>query len=122
MGCYSQAVRLAATAKSECTNKPFQQRRIKKMKLVQTEKCGYGIAADEDINPGEFIIELVGEVIDDKTCKERLLKLKHKVDTNFYFCNPNTEMQKWIIDGETRVGIYAIRYITEGEYLAYDYQ
>ncbi|WZZ51917.1 hypothetical protein YC2023_052024 [Brassica napus] len=46
---------------SECTNKPFQQRHIKKMKLVQTEKCGYGIAADEDIKSGEFIIEFVGE-------------------------------------------------------------
>ncbi|CAH8390714.1 unnamed protein product [Eruca vesicaria subsp. sativa] len=156
---------------SECTNKPFQQRRIKKMKLVQTEKCGYGIAADEDINPGDFIIEYVGEVIDDKTCGERLRKLKHKVETNFYLCqinwnmvidstykgnksryfnhscNPNTEMQKWfvnlltiihlipflpinvtlfvsirIIDGETRIGIFATRYITKGENLTYDYQ
>ncbi|CAN8254164.1 unnamed protein product [Cochlearia groenlandica] len=45
----------------ECTNKPFQQRHIKKMKLVQTEKCGYGIVAEEDIKQGEFIIEYVGE-------------------------------------------------------------
>jgi len=28
---------------------------------LQTEKCGYGIVADEDINSGEFIIEYVGE-------------------------------------------------------------
>ncbi|KAJ0255568.1 SET domain-containing protein [Hirschfeldia incana] len=56
------------------------------MKLVQTEKCGYGIAADEDINSGEFIIEYVGEVIDDEICEQRLWKLKHKVETNFYLC------------------------------------
>ncbi|CAB75815.1 putative protein [Arabidopsis thaliana] len=131
---------------SECTNKPFQQRHIKKMKLVQTEKCGYGIVADEDINSGEFIIEYVGEVIDDKICEERLWKLNHKVETNFYLCqinwnmvidathkgnksryinhscSPNTEMQKWIIDGETRIGIFATRFINKGEQLTYDYQ
>ncbi|CAF2113082.1 hypothetical protein YC2023_102862 [Brassica napus] len=130
----------------QCTNKPFQQRHIKKMKLVQTEKCGYGIVADEDINAGEFIIEYVGEVIDEKTCEERLMKLKHKDVTNFYLCqingnmlidatykgnksrfinhscNPNAEMQKWIIDGETRIGIFATRYINRGEHLTYDYQ
>ncbi|CAH2063469.1 unnamed protein product, partial [Thlaspi arvense] len=130
----------------ECTNKPFQQRRIKKMKLVQTEKCGYGIVADEDINSGEFIIEYVGEVIDEKICEERLWKLKHQVETNFYLCqinwnmvidatykgnksryfnhscNPNTEMQKWIIDGETRIGIFSTRCINKGEPLTYDYQ
>ncbi|KAJ8438394.1 hypothetical protein Cgig2_004504 [Carnegiea gigantea] len=44
-----------------CINKPFQNRPIKKMKLVQTEKCGSGIVADEDIKQGEFIIEYVGE-------------------------------------------------------------
>ncbi|VVB06315.1 unnamed protein product [Arabis nemorensis] len=132
--------------RSECTNKPFQQRHIKKMKLVQTEKCGYGIVADEDIESGEFIVEYVGEVIDEKICEERLWKLKHKVETNFYLCqinwnmvidathkgnksryinhscNPNTEMQKWIIDGETRIGIFATRYINKGEHLTYDYQ
>nr|VDC63048.1 unnamed protein product [Brassica rapa] len=130
----------------QCTNKPFQQRHIKKMKLVQTEKCGYGIVADEDINAGEFIIEYVGEVIDEKTCEERLMKLKHKDETNFYLCqinsnvvidatykgnksryfnhscNPNAEMQKWIIDGEIRIGIFATRYINRGEHLTYDYQ
>ncbi|KAF3524964.1 hypothetical protein F2Q69_00049544, partial [Brassica cretica] len=129
----------------ECTNKPFQQRHIKKMKIVQTEKCGYGIVADEDINSGEFIIEYVGEVIDNEICEQRLWKLKHKVETNFYLCqinnnllvdatykgnksryfnhscDPNTVMQKWMIDGETRLGIFATRDINKGEHLTYDY-
>ncbi|KAJ6991655.1 hypothetical protein NC653_019735 [Populus alba x Populus x berolinensis] len=140
---------------SSCSNKPFQQRQVKKMKLVQTEKCGSGIVADEDIKQGEFVIEYVGEVIDDKTCEERLWKMKHCGETNFYLCeinrdmvidatykgnksryinhscSPNTEMQKWcstdpysslIIDGETRIGIFATRDIRKGEHLTYDYQ
>ncbi|KDO46919.1 hypothetical protein CISIN_1g017646mg [Citrus sinensis] len=131
---------------NSCLNKPFQNRPVKKMKLVQTEKCGAGIVADEDIKRGEFVIEYVGEVIDDQTCEERLWKMKHLGETNFYLCEinrdmvidatykgnksryinhsccPNTEMQKWIIDGETRIGIFATRDIKKGENLTYDYQ
>ncbi|XP_024022069.1 histone-lysine N-methyltransferase ASHH3-like, partial [Morus notabilis] len=129
-----------------CLNKAFQQRPVKKMKLVQTPKCGFGILADEDIKQGEFVIEYVGEVIDDKTCEERLWSMKHHGETNFYLgeinrdmvidatykgnksryinhsCCPNTEMQKWIIDGETKIGIFATRDISKGEHLTYDYQ
>ncbi|KAG5222668.1 histone-lysine N-methyltransferase ASHH [Salix suchowensis] len=127
---------------SSCSNKPFQHRPLKKMKLVQTEKCGSGIVADEDIKQGEFVIEYVGEVIDDNTCEERLWKMKHRGETNFYLCEinrnmvidatykgnksryinhsccPNTEMQKLM----TRIGIFATRDIQKGEHLTYDYQ
>ncbi|XP_068662721.1 histone-lysine N-methyltransferase ASHH3 isoform X2 [Aristolochia californica] len=129
-----------------CLNKSFQNRPIKKMKLVKTEKCGYGLLADEDIKQGEFVIEYVGEVIDDKTCEERLWDMKHRGETNFYLCEinrdmvidatykgnksryinhscqPNTEMQKWRIDGETRIGIFSTRDIKKGEDLTYDYR
>ncbi|KAG6413783.1 hypothetical protein SASPL_126498 [Salvia splendens] len=131
---------------SSCLNKPFHQRPVKKMKTVQTEKCGMGVVAEEDINVGDFVIEYVGEVIDDKTCEERLWKMKHRGETNFYLCEinrdmvidatykgnksryinhsccPNTEMQKWMVDGETRIGIFATCDIKKGEYLTYDYQ
>ncbi|KAL3347232.1 hypothetical protein AABB24_021091, partial [Solanum stoloniferum] len=131
---------------SSCLNKPFHQRPVKKMKIVKTEKCGTGIVADEDIKRKEFVVEYVGEVIDDKTCEERLWKLKHSGETNFYLCEinrnmvidatykgnksryinhsccPNTEMQRWMIDGETRIGIFATRDIKRGEHLTYDYQ
>lgn len=131
---------------SACVNKPFHHRHTKKMLLVQTEKCGSGVVADEDIKQGEYIIEYVGEVIDDKTCEERLWKMKHRGETNFYLCeinrdmvidatykgnmsryinhscSPNTEMQKWSIDGETRIGIFAIHDIKKGDHLTYDYK
>ncbi|KAF3684445.1 Histone-lysine N-methyltransferase ASHH3 [Capsicum annuum] len=131
---------------SSCLNKPFHQRPVKKMKIVKTEKCGCGILADEDIKKKAFVIEYVGEVIDDKTCEERLWKMKHSGEKNFYLCEinrdmvidatykgnksryinhsccPNTEMQRWMIDGETRIGIFATRDIKKGEQLTYDYQ
>ncbi|RID64961.1 hypothetical protein BRARA_D00194 [Brassica rapa] len=80
-----------------CTNKPFQQRHIKKMKLVQVGMLQVGIQIDATY----------------KGNKSRHFN---------HSCNPNTEMQKWIIDGETRIGIFATRYITKGEHLTYDYQ
>ncbi|CAM8935130.1 unnamed protein product [Rhodiola kirilowii] len=131
---------------SGCLNKPFHQRPVKKLKLVKTEKCGSGVIADEDIKQGEFIIEYVGEVIDDLTCEERLWKMKHRGETNFYLCeinrdmvidatfkgnksryinhscSPNTEMQKWRTEGETRIGIFATHDIKKGAELTYDYQ
>uniref|UniRef100_A0A0D9XCB9 Histone-lysine N-methyltransferase n=1 Tax=Leersia perrieri TaxID=77586 RepID=A0A0D9XCB9_9ORYZ len=111
-----------------------------------TEKCGNGVIAEEDIKKGEFVIEYVGEVIDDRTCEQRLWKMKRLGDTNFYLCEvssnmvidatnkgnmsrfinhscePNTEMQKWTVEGETRVGIFALRDIKMGEELTYDYK
>uniref|UniRef100_A0A0D3B6N9 SET domain-containing protein n=1 Tax=Brassica oleracea var. oleracea TaxID=109376 RepID=A0A0D3B6N9_BRAOL len=130
---------------NECNNKPFQQRRVKKLKIIQTKKCGSGIVADEYIQEGEFITEYVGEVIDDATCAQRLWEMKGRGETNFYLCeinrnmvidatkkgnksryinhscNPNTQMQTWIIEGETRIGIFAISDINKGEHITYDY-
>ncbi|XP_062199248.1 histone-lysine N-methyltransferase ASHH3-like isoform X3 [Phragmites australis] len=127
-----------------CANKSFQHRPLKKTKLITTEKCGFGLVAEDEIKKGEFVIEYVGEVIDDKTCEERLWKMRRLRDTNFYLCEvssnmvidatdkgnmsryinhscePNTEMQKWTVDGETRVGIFALRDINKGEELTYD--
>ncbi|KAK1257367.1 Histone-lysine N-methyltransferase ASHH3 [Acorus gramineus] len=131
---------------NSCLNKPFQHRTLKKMKVVQTAKCGKGLITNEDIKQGEFVIEYVGEVIDDKTCEERLWEMKRRGETNFYLCEinrdmvidathkgnksryinhscqPNTEMQKWRINGETRIGIFATCDIKKGEELTYDYQ
>ncbi|KAF2915572.1 hypothetical protein DAI22_09g045100 [Oryza sativa Japonica Group] len=138
----------SSTCKCEnkCANKPFQHRTLRKTKLIKTEKCGNGVVAEEDIKKGEFVIEYVGEVIDDRTCEQRLWKMKRQGDTNFYLCEvssnmvidatnkgnmsrfinhscePNTEMQKWTVEGETRVGIFALRDIKTGEELTYDYK
>ncbi|CAM0946078.1 unnamed protein product [Alopecurus aequalis] len=94
---------------NNCANKSFQLRPLTKTKLIKTEKCGFGLVAEDEIKKGEFVIEYVGEVIDDRTCEERLWKMKR-------------EMQKWTVDGETRVGIFSLRDIKEGEELTYDYK
>uniref|UniRef100_A0ACD5Y327 Uncharacterized protein n=1 Tax=Avena sativa TaxID=4498 RepID=A0ACD5Y327_AVESA len=131
---------------NNCANKSFQLRPLTQTKLIKTEKCGFGLVAADEIKKGEFVIEYVGEVIDDRTCEERLWKMKRQRYTNFYLCEvssnmvidatnkgnksrfinhscePNTEMQKWTVDGETRVGIFSLRDIKKGEELTYDYK
>ncbi|KAF8653421.1 hypothetical protein HU200_062282 [Digitaria exilis] len=128
-----------------CLNKPFQYRPLKQTKLITKEKYGTGLVTEEEIKKGDFVIEYVGEVIDDKTCEKRLWQMKRldrgdkfylcEVSSNMvidatykgnmsrfinHSCEPDTEMQKWIIDGETRVGIFALRDIKKGEELTYD--
>ncbi|KAF9615804.1 hypothetical protein IFM89_026475 [Coptis chinensis] len=127
-----------------CTNRPF--RKEKKIKVAKTEYCGWGVEAAEPIKEGDFVTEYVGEVIDDALCVKRLWHLKSRGDENFYLCeirknftidatykgnfarfvnhscDPNCRMEKWEVDGETRVGIFAMRSIKVGEPLTYDYR
>ena len=37
-------------------------------------------------------------------------------------CDPNCELQRWIVKGRMRIGIFAIRDIEANEALSYDYQ
>ncbi|XP_042496839.1 histone-lysine N-methyltransferase ASHR3 isoform X2 [Macadamia integrifolia] len=145
-----------------CTNRPF--RKDKKIKVVKTQFCGWGVEAAEPINKGDFVIEYIGEgrditfsarrilelkkceVIDDALCEQRLWDMKHRGDQNFYMCeirkdftidatfkgnaarflnhscDPNCKLEKWQVDGETRVGVFADRLIKVGEPLTYDYR
>ncbi|PKA65475.1 Histone-lysine N-methyltransferase ASHR3 [Apostasia shenzhenica] len=127
-----------------CTNRPF--RRDKRIKIVKTEFCGWGVAALESIEKGDFVIEYIGEVIDDALCEQRLWDMKRRGVQNFYMCevqkdftidatfkgnasrflnhscDPNCKLEKWQVDGETRVGVFALRSIQVGEPLTYDYR
>ncbi|PWA83761.1 SET domain group 4 [Artemisia annua] len=144
--CRSQSISCskACRCSERCTNKPF--RKEKKIKIVSTELCGWGVEAAESIKKGEFIIEYVGEVISDALCEQRLWDMKNKGIKNFYMCEirkdftidatfkgnasrflnhscgPNCNLEKWHVDGETRVGVFAARSIEAGEPLTYDYR
>ncbi|XP_022882783.1 histone-lysine N-methyltransferase ASHR3 isoform X2 [Olea europaea var. sylvestris] len=130
--------------KGDCKNRPF--RKEKKIQLVKTEHCGWGVVAAESINKGDFVIEYVGEVIDDALCEKRLWEMKDQEVQNFYMCEirkdfvidatfkgnssrflnhscaPNCKLEKWQVDGEIRVGVFAARSIQVGEPLTYDYR
>ena len=84
---------------------------------------------------GQFVNEYVGELVDEDTCRERIQKAHDNNITDFYFltldkdriidagpkgnlsrfmnhcCQPNCETQKWTVNGDTRVGLFAIKQI-----------
>lgn len=127
-----------------CMNQSFQKRKYAKLKKIKTEKKGFGIVADQDIKMNDFIIEYVGEVIDNAELEKRLNE--YSGERHFYCltlsngetidagrkgnisrfinhsCNPNCVTQKWQVLGEMRIGIFAKRDISKGEELTFDYQ
>ena len=50
---------------------------------------------------------------------------KHKGNESRFInhsCDPNCELQPWVVKGKVRIGIFAIKDIAENEPLSYDYQ
>ncbi|GKD82625.1 histone-lysine N-methyltransferase ASHR3, partial [Tanacetum coccineum] len=127
-----------------CTNRPFQE--AKKLKLIKTQDRGWGVEAAEFINEGDFIIEYVGEVLDEAVCERRFWDMKAQGVTQFYMvsvrkdfnidasvkgnesrflnhsCDPNCELQQWDVNGMTCLGIFANSSIEPGEELTFDYR
>jgi SET domain-containing protein len=105
---------------------------------------GWGIVATARIPKGTFVIEYVGEVIDSEELEDRAENYIN--DKHFYFltldanecidarrrgnwarfinhsCDPNCQTQKWMVNGEVRIGIFTMRDVLEGEELTFDYQ
>lgn len=99
-----------------------------------------------DAKKGQFVNEYVGELINEETCRERVRKGINEGVVNYYMltidkdciidagpmgnlsrfmnhsCDPNCETQKWTVNGEVRVGLFAKRDIEAGEELVFDYQ
>ncbi|KAG0606837.1 hypothetical protein M758_9G172100 [Ceratodon purpureus] len=145
--CRTQSMSCSKDCKcsDKCSNKPF--RKDKRLKVCKTAHCGWGAFAAEAIKKDEFVIEYTGEVINDAMCEKRLWEMKGRRSIcNFYMCEiakdfiidatrkgnasrylnhsclPNCRLEKWRVDGETRVGVFAGRNIAAGEELNYDYK
>ncbi|KAM9677584.1 histone-lysine N-methyltransferase NSD2 isoform 3-T5 [Trichechus inunguis] len=128
-----------------CQNQCFTKRQYPETKIIKTEGKGWGLVAKRDIKKGEFVNEYVGEVIDEEECMARI-KYAHENDiTHFYMltidkdriidagpkgnysrfmnhsCQPNCETLKWTVNGDTRVGLFAVCDIPAGTELTFNY-
>ncbi|XP_035729731.1 histone-lysine N-methyltransferase NSD2-like isoform X1 [Vespa mandarinia] len=132
-------------AGTKCNNQDFVRRQYPAMEPFHTVGRGWGLRSLEAIKSGQFIIEYVGEVIDEAEYKERLSRKKELKNENFYFltidnnrmidaepkgnlsrfmnhsCSPNCETQKWTVNGDTRIGLFALRDIKPREELTFNY-
>lgn len=127
-----------------CLNQRFQKRQYAGIYAKKCGAKGWGIFAQLPISAGQFVIEYVGEVIDADELDVRSKACEN--DPHYYFlsisggetidaskkgnisrfinhsCDPNCITQKWQVNGESRVGIFALRNIRVGEELTFDYQ
>lgn len=129
-----------------CDNQQFQRYNYSECNVFDTISKGFGIRASHDIPAETFVIEYVGEVLDNKQFEKRAKKYSENKNIHYYFmalksnaiidatkkgnisrfinhsCNPNAETQKWTVNGELRIGFFSIKDIKSGEEITFDYQ
>ncbi|CAJ2667677.1 unnamed protein product [Trifolium pratense] len=128
-----------------CSNQQFQKRSYSRLKWFKCGKKGYGLKALERVAKGHFIIEYVGEVLDMPAYEARQREYALKGHRHFYFmtlngsevidasakgnlgrfinhsCDPNCRTEKWMVNGEICIGLFALRTIKQDEELTFDY-
>lgn len=132
-------------AADRCNNRAFEKRLYPKLVPYRTPSRGWGLKTLEDIKAGQFVIEYVGELIDEQEFRRRMVR-KHEIrDENFYFltldkermidagpkgnlarfmnhcCEPNCETQKWTVLGDVRVGLFALNDIPANSEVTFNY-
>ncbi|XP_029336100.1 histone-lysine N-methyltransferase NSD3 isoform X5 [Mus caroli] len=132
-------------AGDRCQNQCFTKRLYPDAEIIKTERRGWGLRTKRSIKKGEFVNEYVGELIDEEECKLRIKRAHENSVTNFYMltvtkdriidagpkgnysrfmnhsCNPNCETQKWTVNGDVRVGLFALCDIPAGMELTFNY-
>ncbi|XP_059149000.1 histone-lysine N-methyltransferase NSD2-like [Physella acuta] len=132
-------------AGEKCHNQRFQKRQYPECEPFKSEARGWGLKCLEDIKKGQFVQEYVGDLIDEEECKRRIEQAHDDNITNFYMltmdknriidagpkgnysrfmnhsCCPNLETQKWMVNGDIRVGLFALCNISKGSELTFNY-
>ncbi|TYI28635.1 hypothetical protein ES332_A05G258200v1 [Gossypium tomentosum] len=128
-----------------CSNQQFQKRKYAKMMSDRFGRKGFGLRMLENISAGQFLIEYVGEVLDMQAYEARQKEYASRGQRHFYFmtlngsevidayvkgnlgrfinhsCDPNCRTEKWMVNGEICIGLFALRDIKKGEEITFDY-
>ncbi|KAI9776667.1 MAG: histone methyltransferase set2 [Peltula sp. TS41687] len=130
---------------SACQNQRFQLRQYATVSVIKTEKKGYGLQAETNLQANDFIYEYIGEVINEPVFRRRMIQYDEEGIKHFYFmslqngvfidatkrgnlgrfcnhsCNPNCYVDKWVVGDKLRMGIFAKRAIKAGDELVFNY-
>lgn len=126
-------------AEERCENQKFHRGKQFTFHIKETKAKGWGLFTEEDIPIDHFIMEYIGEVIDNVEFNQRFEQAKVKGDANYYYlelskdlyldakcyrnqgrfinhsCEPNAVLKKRIVyfngQNQIRVGIFALRNI-----------
>ncbi|CAM9664666.1 unnamed protein product [Lampetra planeri] len=128
-----------------CKNRVVQHGIRVRMQLYRTAKMGWGVRALQDILPGTFICEYVGEIISDAEADVReddsyLFDLDNKdgevycIDARYYgnvsrfinhLCEPNLVPVRVFMSHQDlrfpRIAFFSSRHVLAGEELGFDY-
>lgn len=69
---------------NNCKNQRFKKREYVKTKKFKSQ-AGWALRSLEDIKKGQFVIEYVGELIDEEECNRRLREMAERSEKNYYF-------------------------------------
>lgn len=129
----------------QCDNQHIQKHEwVQCLERFRAEGKGWGIRTKETLRAGQFIIEYLGEVVSEQEFRSRMMEqyFSHSghyclnLDSGMvidsyrmgnearfvnHSCEPNCEMQKWSVNGVYRVGLFALKDISSGTELTYDY-
>ncbi|KAF5027887.1 hypothetical protein F66182_28 [Fusarium sp. NRRL 66182] len=148
--CINRATKMECSAEAGncaggCQNQRFQRKQYANVSVIKTEKKGFGLRTDADLQPNDFVFEYIGEVINEPTFRRRMIQYDEEGIKHFYFmslnksefvdatkkgnygrfcnhsCNPNCYVDKWVVGDKLRMGIFALRKIRSGEELVFNY-
>lgn len=130
---------------ARCSNQIFSRRMYAPIEIRRAGKKGFGLFTKKDLQAGEFIVEYVGEVLDEEEYARRKQFYEASAQRHYYFmnigngevidatrkgglgrfinhsCEPNCETQKWVVKGELSIGLFATKDISAGSELSFDY-
>ncbi|KAH7143930.1 hypothetical protein EDB81DRAFT_935382 [Dactylonectria macrodidyma] len=128
-----------------CQNQRFQRKQYANVSVIKTEKKGFGLRTDSDLQANDFVFEYIGEVINEPTFRRRMMQYDDEGIKHFYFmslnksefvdatkkgnlgrfcnhsCNPNCYVDKWVVGDKLRMGIFTSRKVQAGEELVFNY-
>jgi [histone H3]-lysine36 N-trimethyltransferase len=148
--CINRATKMECVADGcscgrKCQNQRFLRKQYADVTVIKTEKKGFGLRANKDMAPGDFVFEYIGEVIDERTFRRRMIQYDEEGIKHFYFmsltkgefvdatkkgnlgrfcnhsCNPNCFVDKWVVGDKLRMGIFVERKVRAGEELVFNY-
>jgi len=126
-----------------CCNSSIQTRSFPRTEVFKTGDKGWAMRLLEDVEADTILVEYLGEVITETECLDRMASYAHGDD--FYFmaldaglvldarpmgstarfanhhCEPNSRLQKWVVQGEPRLALVSQEPIRAGDEITYNY-
>jgi hypothetical protein len=148
-GCLSRAAHIECTHYScqlfdTCQNRRLESNlSVHQLQIFKHPILNHAVRSLTDISKDQLVCEFVGEIMRKSTYLKKLeagqsyphygvelIPGSYVIDASKkgnlsrfmnHSCEPNCIMQRWVVRGEQRIGIFALRDIESGVELTYDY-